>query len=331
VIALPQGAAGGLRECVRDWIEADRALEWCVFEAGSTSASPVRQLLDRFDPDHSRGRLATLSQSDRFAYRALWIEGLDEANWEDWRQFLTDYEHAGRSRDPPARSVFCVPVPGSWEAALPAENASLAHRPWRARISRLDMQLYLAVLLGGRAILPLHQELIIGVGAELAGEDPELARRLAAAELAAVLEPRSLLAEYARANGWDREPGWVDGTAYVRDGKEQPHSALADGRTLARRVWRGQVGVLWGHLEEERLAIARQFRGRLKTPFETEFGTIDDPEHLEVQHVHYLLARDRSVPHSIRRRLRILRDMRNCLAHLEPVPASLLAQLHTAR
>jgi hypothetical protein len=94
---------------------------------------------------------------------------------------------------------------------------------------------------------------------------------------------------------------------------------------VKRRVWRGQVAVLYPFIEEQRVKIVPQVRGYLRLPVETTYGRVDDPEDLEVGQLLYFL-RGKNIHARLWRLLSILTDMRHALAHLEPVPLrSLLA------
>lgn len=333
LLPVPRYSPTGLREQLRAWIEADRALSWCEFEAEpGMQHTPSYQLQRRFTSQSGLATAATLVESERFAGRAIWIDGLDGVNWPDWRRFLHEYGHACRNIEPPTRTVLCLFVPGDLEPLLPQDDVCWVRLAWRGQVSRLDMQLHLGSLLLDRGLSPLYGELVASVGAELAGEDFGLAQVIAEGDMHQVMEPMEFLRRYAQERRWQSAaPDWMEGTGYVRNGRLEAHSALmaVKDRTseVARRVWRGQVGLLLGYIEEERVRIVRALRGRLRTPFETEFGVVHEPEHLEIQYVHILLRSDGSVSRAQRQRISLLRQVRNRLAHLEPVPSHELEAL----
>lgn len=104
--------------------------------------------------------------------------------------------------------------------------------------------------------------------------------------------------------------------------------ARADGRELRLpefELWRLQHAVLLAEIERHRIEIVQAHRNRWSLPYEVPAGEsqpakwVSDAEMLELRHLCGQL-RQAGEPWSspLARRLRMLRDLRNALSHLEP-------------
>jgi hypothetical protein len=196
------------------------------------------------------------------------------------------------------------------------------------------MMLYVDQILSTRFSHPIHHRVALTVITELSGSDAHLAQYLAMQDLAAIMNPFEVLCTFAAERNWTsesmRKDAWEDGTSDILDGIQTVHSAaaavLGNRAEITRRVWRGQVAVLYPFIEEKRVNIVPQVRSYLRFPVETTYGSVDNAEDLEVGQLLYFL-RGKQVPPRLWRLLRLLTDMRHSLAHLEPVPIrALLAE-----
>jgi hypothetical protein len=123
----------------------------------------------------------------------------------------------------------------------------------------------------------------------------------------------------------------------VIEGEENIHSAslaLKDFKgTIARRIWSAEVGVILPFVEERRQEILTHLAGVLRVPFTTRFGeVISDVRDLEIGHIESQLINSGITVHpNVRRLVRRLREIRNCLSHLEPLSLELLldAEINT--
>jgi hypothetical protein len=194
--------------------------------------------------------------------------------------------------------------------------------------------LYVAQLLRGRPMLGLRRELVIAVIAALALWDPTVSDAMIDLPLERIFDPVEPLAVVAHSRGWTSLP---DDTAACRHegmvqrfaDKDQIHSAVlaASGDVhsldeLRRRVWSAQVGVLLPFVEGRRRELLEGLDGQLVGPFRFDDGVvIQDARDLEIGQIEYQLAkRGRRVPQTIR----LLKQIRNRLAHLEVVTGDLL-------
>ena len=112
-------------------------------------------------------------------------------------------------------------------------------------------------------------------------------------------------------------------------------SILGDGNEneLRKRLWVGQLEVLFPLIEEERLEIVDRLRSRLDelvgagiTQFD---GPVQQPEDVEFGTLVYLMASGRLAvdDKETRQRIHLLRDCRNLLAHRTPLNAEQVQQL----
>jgi hypothetical protein len=339
IVALPEHGPARLRYAVAEAVAGAELHTWCPIELsnGKEFETSVAQLVaNRCTPSPRPSTTKELAEHDHFRNLVVWVDGISPATWDSWRAFLEEYSHHCRARPEHERAVFCVPVAGRLVEALPREDVACAVQAWRGIVRRIDMLLLFSQLLAARRLSLLCSEVWIAVGAELSGTDPALAARFAAVDLETTLEPEALLREVARERGWSRRPdserpAWALGHEDLLDGRSAVHSAWAvldpvGKEEIDRRIWRAQVGVLFPHLEEARTEMLARLRRVLVVPHQTPFGTITDVRDFELGHLlHH--ARKYRVDPSVRARLERLTDVRHRLAHLEPVPFSLLVEL----
>jgi hypothetical protein len=180
----------------------------------------------------------------------------------------------------------------------------------------------------------MRRELVVSVIAGLALWDPAVSEALAGLSLDEILRPREVLAAVARSRGWDSLPENHDacrheGMVDCFSGRDQVHSSVlaragdtVSDNELERRVWSAQVGVLLPFVEGRRRELLERLDGQLSGPFRFDDGlVVQDPRDLEIGQIEYqLLRRGRKVPPLVR----VLKQIRNRLAHLEVVGIDLL-------
>lgn len=119
-----------------------------------------------------------------------------------------------------------------------------------------------------------------------------------------------------------RWPAWHGGVVEWLDGEERVTSAAliaaGDREAVWRRVWQGQVRVLYPFIEEQRVRLVPEVGGFLRFPLETTYGPVDRAIDLEIGQLVYFL-RGHRLPDLTWRQLLVLCNMRHSLAHLRPV------------
>jgi hypothetical protein len=114
------------------------------------------------------------------------------------------------------------------------------------------------------------------------------------------------------------------------DGETKIHSAalaISGGNAeISHRVWSAEVGILFPFVEKKRHEILDQLNEVLQIPFKTRFGdVIEDLQDLEIGHIEsQILTNNIGINPKLWNKIQILRQIRNALAHSEPVPIDLL-------
>jgi hypothetical protein len=337
VIALPEHHPSDLATALHERLVDDgryglRRLELSG-EPPEACHSPARLIHDRFAPLTDPlivPSARTVALAPALSGTVIWVSGLSSNCWATWSRFLDQYKDACRIRPEYDRCLLAMPQVGEPSSTAPRDELTLAVHRWEGVVHRIDMLIYLSRQFERSRIPPAFRDLAVAIAVEIAGTDLELADRLADAPFEQVVEPHNLLIELARECGWltgrANPPAWHRGMSDRRDDRPFPHSAaeIVAGRRQAidRRVWRGQVAILYPLLEDLRLQFVNQFRHLLSVPYCTDHDTIHQVEGLELVH---LLRQLR--PRLSARRLAPLqrcKDARNELAHLRPLSIDLL-------
>jgi hypothetical protein len=255
----------------------------------------------------------------------MWVDNLDAGLWPVWARFLAQFQHACHAREEDRRGLFCVPLVGGLSAEPEADTALAVHR-WGQSLARLDVMLFLDRLMPA-AFPSLTLRLVaLSVATELGGADPRLGARLAALGPDLLIDPVAVLADHAAERGWSasdlkRRP-WHGGVVERLEGEERVNSAAlvaaGDHEAVQRRVWQGQVRVLYPFIEEQRVRLIPEVGRFLQFPVETTYGTVERAIDLEIGQLVYFL-RGRRVPDQTWSQLVVLCNMRHSLAHLRPV------------
>jgi hypothetical protein len=273
---------------------------------------------------------ATLLQQEGFQGRVVWLHGLGSL-WSAWREFLTEYGHACQSVSRFERALFGVAVEGDTALALPVENLCLSVRRWSGVVELLDAQIYAAELIRSRRLPAVHKALAVAILAALAAWDPAVCERLAEESWESLLQPQPVLREIGRQRGWegpapDGERAWAMGWRDTFGSRTMWHASVlaanpAD-REIERRVWGAQVRVLLPYVEECRHELIGRLTPLVQLPFRLPDGrTVADLHELEVGQLEYCLS---TMGLPVPPDLRILKRVRNQLAHLEVVGSELL-------
>lgn len=331
LLRFPLHADHGVRDALEYRVRANDLWRWRPVDAGDLPAdSPAAlaaSLHDRLGCDPPQGQLpgaAALAEALP-AGDVVWVDGLDAGRWPVWARFLAQFQHACHARDEDRRGLFCVPLVGSLPAEPNSDTALAIHR-WGQSLGRLDVMLYLERLLPQSFSSRTLRQVALAVATELGGGDASLGARLAATGLQLLEDPLVPLTEHAAERGWMAScvegTVWHEGVLEWLDGDERINSAalLSSGNHDAvwRRVWQGQVRVLYPFLEEQRVRLVPEVGQFLRFPMETTYGTVNRAIDLEIGQLVYFL-RGHRLPDVIWRQLAVMCNMRHRLAHLRPV------------
>ncbi len=289
------------------------------------------------EPASPRAHISDLCGNPAFRGRLLYVATFSPEPCRAWRQFLASYEDVCRAWSLAERTLFIVGINGSLVEDMPTPANLLRVHHWNDCLDSLDIRLYAAGLLSAAGLSAWQRNLAVTLLGELALWDPQVCAAGASLSLAELIEPSSWLAEIARSRGWSptldpksSEAGRC-GIRHTFEGNSRVHSAwLAAAHrveALDYRVWNAQVTSLFPLLERHRRALLKTYSAMnlLRVPWNTQFGRIDRIEDLELNHIADQFSRHNS------RGLRDtcdficwLRDLRNDLAHLSPIPAARL-------
>jgi hypothetical protein len=228
------------------------------------------------DPAQCSAILAAMGFEDsRVAREVLNAIGGNGNNADDVHEYLND-DAAYSSRTIARALNWAEKLIGSVTAAgITIHSPCMRLHRWSGCVEPLDMLLYVSERIPGDTMTRIERDAAVSVVANLALWDPMIADRLLGQPLATILEPGDTLAEIARERGWlgsDIAASWEQGNVDRFDDANRKHSAwLAAGGDLdeiARRVWRGQISVLFPFIEERRLDLLDVLLPHLNLPCE---------------------------------------------------------------
>ena len=331
VVAMPETAPPGMREALASRVAANDYVTWrtlFVTEDNRDSLEPADLIGRRFASFEAGSQAWTptrLATAGALAGHIVWVEGIPAREWPTWRRFLSDFEHERRNASPDSL-LLCVALVGVAEKDLLQPGPALGIRVWKGVVEPLDVWLHVSKRLHTAGRGRLHARTRASVCASLAGADLNLAVHLASLPLRELVSPAPALTAWAQALGWNdetiRSSQWHLGVQDEVEGRPFIHSAAlalsGEYEEVDRRVWRGQVGVLFPFLEEWRNHLTVALRHLLTLPFYTPFGVIIDPRDLEPGHLLWM-ARRKGAEEMTLRHLERLARMRHALAHMEPV------------
>lgn len=341
VVCLPDHIPENLRSTLRSSMDDGERLSFEAIDISSEKGSdPLGVLFSRF-VSHQRRRPSLtcedLCREDAFAGKLVWIDGLANDSWPVWRAFIEEYSHACRSFGIIFRTKICIVLRGELALQPPKEDVCLRNLVWRGRVSWYDIFLYTSIAFRDSTLPDLVKGTAISICSKLALWDPAVVDLLAQQEdTERIFAPNDILKEISLSRNWywnsqeGVKPCWHNGSLDLVDGYTQVHSALLaclpDGRRVMNRLWSAQVGVILPFVEERRIELVETLAPFLKVPFTTRFGeTIKDVRDLEIGHIELQLgSSNEGFDWDLLRFIGKLREMRNALAHGEPVQLAAL-------
>lgn len=335
VLWLPDGMYPGLRQACRAEVDRTGPTYWAAhIELHGQDEHPLDVLRCEFGSDDARdaASIVHLFASSTAAGGIVWIDGVQGSVWPAWRRILADVDAATRALEPAQRTMLCVALEGLPEGSRPPSDVCLNVFTWADVVDSLDALIFAVSLCRARNCSDDDRMLRALTIAHLALWDGQSAEMLADLTNEQLCQPEGPLREFAADLAWhpdSRKPCWQDGNAGTWHGRHALHSAwlatCGDQDELRRRHWKAHIQALLPYVEERRAELLDQVRSRLRVPYETSTGdVVTRIEELEIGHLYSQLANDSYVDHRIRRKIRLLRDIRNALSHLKPVAPELL-------
>ncbi len=313
---------------------------WNVIDTNSTQSTlPLHILFDIYVPNFpakcSRDSSSLLTQ-DSFLGRIIVLENLSKARWGKWIAFLEKYERACRELSLLDRTVFLVPTYGELTRDCPAEDVCLVHHSWTGVVDSIDISILASQILADSSYSHFMKRFIISVCTNIALWDFDLCMALLENSSDALLNPLPVLEKFIQNRSWtgktvsDIAKRWEQGVEDEFDGRYMMHSAAVaaskDIREIERRIWSAEVSMLFPLIEEKRHELLDELSDVLIVPHITNFGgIINDIRDLEIGHIKYQLDNNPSICSTrIYRYVSQLKEIRDKLAHLEPLGKNLL-------
>lgn len=335
ILWLPNGMYPGLRQACRTELEREGHGHWAArIDLLGRDGRPLEILRQDLAPNLELG-LAGISDlliNSTARGAVVWVDGVGQDSWVAWHRVLSDIEAASRALELAERTVLCVAVEALPENLQPPADVCLEVMKWSHVVDSIDALIFAASLCSAqrrsdddrmlRTLTIAHLALWDGLSAEMLADLPN--DRLC--------DPVEPLREFAAGSSWNiggAEPCWQSGSADVWHGRRTLHSAWLAAREgaaeLRRRHWKAQVQALLPYVDEQRVQLLERVRGRLKVPYVTSTGdVVTSIENLEIGHIYSQLSQDSYVAFGLRKKIRILKDIRNALSHLDPLPSGLL-------
>lgn len=243
-------------------------------------------------------------------------------SWSSWTKLLSDFSNVQRSVDSFLRSVFLIVIDKS-DLEAPIE-AILTQCSIHDFLREEDAFFHACRHLDGGSPRTIETDIKTHVCSELALWDFDLCDYLMGLNLSSLLQPEGALRSYgeqkqAAADSLPERP-WrqIFPAGHCAEGSQREHSvALAMGGNtleLRRRVWRGQVQVLFPLIEEQRLLLIRRIRDRCPAVLRQLAANI---EATEIGPLHHAMVQERGCPRDLLRIAGCLKALRNKIAHLE--------------
>ena len=334
-VAMPQPEffPSGLAECVRSAVQEDGLLAWhdLQHEAAEEADDPPRMVSGLFgeaDPATRPVDAEELVHSPWFKNALIHVDlsCAEERCVRKWSRFVKEWEQSARGVSVDARSLFFLRFRPTAEIEM-NDDVALSVLNSESFLGSLDMETFVHLLAAGQEATHLGTRLQSALVAELAGFDRELAEYLSAYSVDDLTEPDELLRSFAERRGWvgaRSRARWEDGTAGYVDGVLSEHSAwlAAQGKndSIRRRVWSAELRVLFPEIERWRFEFVQRHRHRFHTEMgleEMELGTLIR----ELKRHRILLEDDQWTM------INLLRTARNHLAHITPLPPTIIPRL----
>lgn len=333
----PRQWLAGLQTYDENWC-GDRSCSRFGFEAfqGMEPEEFLYEKILRREVPITELRPENLVQVESFLMRVIVLDEMNVSSWAKWRPFLEKYASAARSLDSWQRTQFVVSLQGDACLESPGKYEFLKVHRWDGYVTSLDMQMYAAYRLRERKLpYGIEYKLLHALLTRLSIWDPALVDALCECSIEQLCNPDALLQDFADGRNWagvgleSREKAWALGVLQKFENIDTPHGSRLDlcsaQNAPTYRIWQAQMEVLLPILERERHQIIDRFRTKLEVPFVTPTERIEDVRDLELGMILRQMSQNRDrFRDADREHVRMWRDVRNELAHFEPVSPGLL-------
>lgn len=336
ILHCPPNAPGELCDAIRDHC-ADMCPHraWVAIDASDWRHSTLSSMAHQIASVDTREQGAVVSPAqlaDYAADRVYCIENVPARCWSLFLDFLECFRQANHGREESDRDVFLVNASGM--ASVPIFDIGLRVVAWKEAVKEVDARLFYELSsLGDRRNSEMEASVRTSIAMELGGADLGLAHFLASRSLPELIDPTTVLCDFAETSGWCHSDcnSWNDGGIERYRGRDRVHSAVLAKRKslseLQKRIWHGQLVVVFPYLEEQRIQLLPRIKPSLRRiTLSDREGNPTELEDLELGSLAHF-ARRSSAPRSLQTTISLLRDIRHELAHLRPLDEKLLQRL----
>lgn len=299
-----------------DWIEGEYPLNFLF-----------QQLAVPIEPNE-RQSVALLC--DRLGSILIVVDDIQQRDWPEWKRFLMEYElelrRRGNERVPLLLCVLC----GVEKEMAVIHAPAISVYPWAGVVTELDTHIFIRSQSLNIDRPTIEKDISSRIIAKLSLWDIDLAAKLLKVDIKDLTSPHITLRELASERKWVRGDSccWSMGTEDSFEGRTARHSlwlAVNDGGDeLEFRVWSAQASVGLLLVEQRRREIAPRAARYLRLPVEVEGEWVSNVQDLEIGQLAHLLILKRCPDMDLMRRVKLLKRVRNALAHVKVVEPALL-------
>jgi hypothetical protein len=336
-LSVPEHFPYGFRSAVQESRDL-RELHWHHLSIDpDEDRDPLDVLWEEFvfEDEHPglRRSVEQLLEKDSFSGMIIWVDGLTPHYASRWIAFIERFSQTINSIPVFMRFQICCVVPRAIASRATA-NICCAVVDAVPHAGLLDTLTYADALTQGRSANPLEAHVMTSVVANITLWDQELAVALSHQSIDVILSPGPWLRQWAERKLWSKdltlERFSEMGLRMMFESQVRLHSAIValkgDTAEISSRVWRGQVSVLLPFIEERRRDLLGCVGHLVALPFRTSYGDITELSEVEIGHLHNLMCRSYGVDPQIQELIRLLRDIRNRLAHFSPIDCGVLSR-----
>ena len=340
VVGAPTNVSDALSHVLEDRLADDN---WRL--AGPLQPSgrpPIDEVYAKLEIDDERpsGKTVASLIARMETKRVVIVSAVDSPQWPAWMRFLAEYASASRSVDKFDRTQLLLVTAGVPSDRLPAKAPALQSLAWDGHVGEGDVFGYVLQFWRRKGKrVDARAKLLARIITRLALWDFDLVDRLLELSWQDLFEPTQTLSSIddGRESWRGLDATWEDGGFANFDGERMEHALVLSRRSdpkreLVMRLWAAQAAELMPILELKRRQLADRMRASRGLPSSLRLNDepVLDLNDVEIGGLLHL-ARIHRLPPDIVGTAQRYRDIRNKLAHLEPVSADEASYLFSGK
>ena len=337
VLAIPSHFPEGLSRALSERIKAELDVRPDFIEG--SAPDPLKALYSHATTVLEDGQIRTirgLTELSRFKQRIFFIENLQNKSWDAWMRFLEEYAHESRALGDLERSSLVVLIDSKLLGALPRADVLLSVHSWHKVVERFDIELHAYLKVRYKSWSQLRKDLAVAICAEMSMWDLGVCDWLLRKPFETLLDPAPLMIEIGHQRGWndldveDKDLLWREGVRQRFDGMSVVHPVFAavhkNKDCIRHLLWKAELRILFPYIEMLRQKILKKYRRFIRLPHEGHDGRrVTNLLDMEITNIEYQWRQVVGIPPEIRRLITVMLEVRNNLAHLEPVKPYILS------